>query len=115
MTTTIVLVVIGAGTLAWCLRAVAVEVRSGHRHARDVWRGGEARGPAEAYRAQADVAKNAPYRTEALMAKADVMVAVTARIRAGLAVSDADIADLVEETGASVEVVFETLDAMSGR
>ena len=43
------------------------------------------------------------------------MQAVLEKVRAGQDVSDADVAELVEQTGAPVAVVFEVLDALAGR
>jgi predicted transcriptional regulator len=44
-----------------------------------------------------------------------VIKAAVARMQAGRHVSDMDVAELVEETGASVEEVFGTLDMLAKR
>jgi len=53
--------------------------------------------------------------TAALAARNDVAQIVLEKARTGQNVSDADVGELVEMTGAPVAVVFEVLDAMAGR
>ena len=118
--TALVLLALGAGALLWCLRLITEEL---------VWsraRSAAAKRQLEAIRERTEAARAATNavqaetaavqaETAALAARNDVMQAVLEKVRTGQDVSDADVAELVEQTGAPVAVVFEVLDALAGR
>jgi hypothetical protein len=97
--TIVVLLALGAGALLWCLRLIVQEL---------VW--SRARNTADKELVNAIRAA-----TAALAIRRDVAQTVLEKTRAGQNVSDADVAELVETTGAPVAVVFEVLDALAGR
>jgi len=99
MVTTVVLIGLGAGALLWCLRLIVQEL---------VW--SRARNTSDKELVNAIKAA-----TAALAIKRDVAQTVLEKTRAGQSVSDADVAELVETTGAPVAVVFEVLDAIAKR
>jgi hypothetical protein len=111
--TALVLLALGAGALLWCLRLITEEL---------VWsraRSAATKRQLEAIREHTEAARAATEaiqaKTAALAARNDVMQAVLEKVRTGQDVSDADVAELVEQTGAPVAVVFEVLDALAGR
>ena len=112
-TTALVLLVLGAGALLWCLRLIAEELAWSRA------RSAAAKRQLEAIRERTEAARAATEavqaKTAALAARNDVMQAVLEKVRTGQDVSDADVAELVEQTGAPVAVVFEVLDALAGR
>jgi|GEM_PF-4013991 hypothetical protein len=113
MITAIVLGALAACTLLWCTRLVLEQV---------FWSRAErlaARRRLAVLAERAEAAKKeiagVEAETSALAAKNDVMAAVLARLQAGQSVSDSDVPELVEQTGAPVATVFEALDALAGR
>jgi len=98
MVTTVVLIGLGAGILLWYLRLIVQEL---------AW--------LKAYNiANKDLVNEIMATTAILTTRRDVAQTVLEKIRAGQNVSDVDVGELVETTGASVAVVFEVLDALAG-
>lgn len=111
--TALVLVAIGTVALLWCLRLIVEELAWSRSQ------GAVAKRRLEEIRKRTGAAqvatKAVQAQTAALTARNDVMQAVLEKVRAGQDVSDADIAELVEQTGAPIAVVFEVLDILAGR
>ena len=111
--TTVVLLALSAGMLLWCLWFITGELIWLRAHSAAAKRQlGAIRARAKAAQAETEAIEA---KTAAPAARNDVIQAVLEKVQGGQDVSDADVAELVEETGAAVSTVFEVLDELAGR